>query len=742
MSHRLTLTTIATLAILWSTAPGRASVPAFWRTSTQAAFLEGEVENLSISTSGRVMLGPAIDLVHETTAPFLWSLVETADGSLWIGSGNDGRVTRLDSTGATAGTFDAAELEVHALAPAPDGGVFAATSPDGQIYRVAPDGTATPFFDPDGKYIWSLAVDADGNLFAGTGEKGIIYRITPDGTGDVFYDTKTTNVTALTFDREGRLLAGTASPGRVFRIDADAGAFVLLESGYQEVHSLHVVDDGRIYATAVSGGRPPDSSAPARPASSQPQPVATVSTEITITAVGSPGVLSAASQSSSRASSGYSGAVFRIETDGVWDTVWKSTEDAPYDVTFDADGGLLIGTGSSGKIYRVEGEPADVTLLARAEGQQVTRFLRTTAGGHYFTTSNPGKLFRLSTARADEGTYTSTVQDATTIATWGSLRWSASTPEDARLEFVTRSGNTATPDDTWSDWSGPYTDEAGEQIDSPKARYLQWRARFVGGTSSPELLSVVAAYLERNLRPEITTLVVHPAGVVFQQPFNGSDVPIAGLEAGPPGTPGSPPAVGGQPAAQPLGRRVYRKGLRSFGWTASDPNQDQLEYDVLYHAEGATDWTVLRRELTAPIFAWDTSSVPDGTYAVKIVASDSPSNSPGSALSGERVSPPVDVDNAPPTIALGRARRDGDRVVVPFTVRDAQSAVERVEFSLDSNDWHVVYPTDGIPDSRVEAYEVVIANADVTRIIIRATDDMKNVTTDVSVAPPLDDARP
>lgn len=733
--------------MVWTTVPGRASVPTFWRTSTQDGFLEGEVENLSISASGRVTLGPAIELVHETTAPFLWALVETADGSLWIGSGNDGRVIRLDATGATAASFDAAELEVHALAPAPDGGVFAATSPDGQIYRVAPDGTAAPFFDPDGKYIWSMAVDADGNLFAGTGEKGVIYRITPDGEGESFYDTKATNVTALAFDAEGRLLAGTASPGRLFRIDRDANAFVLLESGYQEIQSLHSADDGRIFATAVSGRRPTGSSTTPSAPATQPQAVATVSTSVTITAVGS---LSAqtptTSQSGTNGSSGLSGAVFRVEPDGVWDTVWESNEDSPYDVTFDAAGGLLIGTGRAGKIYRVMGEPADVTLVGRAEGQQVTRFLSAASGQHYFTTSNPGKLFRLSTARATEGTYTSTAQDAGTIATWGTLRWTATTPGDTRLEFSTRSGNTATPDDTWSAWSGAYTDGAGQQIDSPKARYLQWRARFIGGASSPELLSVVAAYLERNLRPEVTTLTVHPAGVVFQQPFTGGDVPIAGLEEGPPGTPGSPPTLEGQPATQPLGRRVYRKGLRSFGWTAADPNDDDLEYAVLYRAEGDSAWTRLRDELTNPIFAWDTSSVPDGTYVVKIVATDGRSNSPGSALAGERVSAPFDVDNAPPIIELGQARRDGDRVIVPFSVRDSHSAVQRVEFSLDSNDWRVVYPTDGIPDSRREEYQLVIvdpvdpgdtAAGGVAQVIIRATDEMNNATTDVSVTPAI-----
>ena len=44
--------------------------------------------------------------------------------------------------------FDSAELEVHALAPAPDGGLFVATSPDGKITRSTATAQATTFFEP------------------------------------------------------------------------------------------------------------------------------------------------------------------------------------------------------------------------------------------------------------------------------------------------------------------------------------------------------------------------------------------------------------------------------------------------------------------------------------------------------------------------------------------------------------------------------------------------------------------
>ena len=150
------------------------------------------------------------------------------------------------------------------------------------------------------------------------------------------------------------------------------------------------------------------------------------------------------------------GAIYRIRPDGLWDILWESAEDSPYDLTFDASGALIVGTGRNGKLYSLSGDPTTATLLMQAAAQQVTGFARDSKGNVIYATSNPGKVFRLSPQRAAEGTYTSLVRDAQTVADWGTLSWRASVPAGGRVDVFTRSGNTATPDDTWSAWSGPY----------------------------------------------------------------------------------------------------------------------------------------------------------------------------------------------------------------------------------------------------------------------------------------------
>jgi sugar lactone lactonase YvrE len=706
------------------------ATPGFWEAATQADFLRGEVERLSIDEHGRLMLGPDVRSIHDPGAPFVWTAAPGADDSTFLGTGNDGKVIRVDRSGAASVFFDSGEMEVHAIAAIPGGGVYVGTSPEGRIYKVDARGQSTPFFDPDDKYIWSLAVDPKGVVYAGTGEKGVVYRITPGGKGAPFFSSKTTHATALAFDGSGQLLVGTGSPGRVFRIDAQGKGFLLLDTTYQEIKALRVDPKGVLYVAAQSGrpaqgGEPTPLNLTTEPAPAAPVP--TVSSEITSIAIidvpvtpqppGSP-----AAQTDRR---GPTGAVYRVLPDGLWDQLWESRDEAPYDVAIDGDGGLLVATGGRGKIFRLAGEPMRPTLLTRLGAQQVTTIQRV-ANRVLVTTANPGGLFAISTARADSGSYESDVKDARMVATWGTVAWHATTPAGTRVEIRTRSGNTRTPDDAWSDWSAPYANPEGSPITSPKARYLQWRAVLSGKGETPVLTSISAAYQQRNVRPEVTSVTVHPAGVVFQKPFSTGEAEIAGFDAE---TVERRMANSGNTASAPaLGRRTYQKGLQTLVWKAEDENGDELLYDVFYRREGETAWKLLKGGLSDSILVWDTASAPNGSYVLKVVASDQASNPAETALKGERESASFDVDNSPPAVTVGTLRREGSSIVVPFSVRDTDSPVTRVEYSLDAQRWQAAFPQDGILDGRQEQFALRLDAATAGRtLVIRATDAMNNV---------------
>jgi sugar lactone lactonase YvrE len=728
--HRRPLVLAAVLFICGTAAAASAALPTFWQVSTESELLRGEVENLAIDSFGRLTLGPTSTTIYDASAPFLWTIVTAPDGSIYAGSGNEGQVYRIDSSGKGSVFFDTEELEVHAIAPAPNGGIYVGTSPDGKIYKVDASGKGSVFFDPGDKYIWSLVVDRAGNVYAATGDKGVIYKITPDGKGTPFYDTKATHAMALAFDRDGRLLAGTESPGRVFRIDASGKPFVLLDSSYGEIRTIRVDLNGNIYVAAVSGrsGGSLDRSQPSAP---EPPPqvlTPNVSTEITVVAIAESPVSSSQPSSSAPARSGPSaGALYRIQPDGASDLIWESREDVPYDVAFETGGALLVATGNKGKIYRLSGDPYQPTLVARANAQQVTSLLPEREGRILVATSNPGRLIRMSAQKAERGTYTSDVRDAQTVAMWGTIKWQEA-PGGGRIEIATRSGNTRTPDETWSDWTAPYSDRDGSPITSPRARYLQWRAVLIATKGdAPFLTSVTAAYLPRNLRPRVTSITIHPPGTVFQRPFP-IDPEIAGFEGELPERKAAAAAQGGTGSTPSLGRRAYQKGLLTLVWRAEDDNRDDLAYDVLYRREGETSWKPLRRGMTEAILVWDTSSVPNGRYFIRVVASDAPSNSPSTALAGAMESTSFDIDNTPPVITVTGVKREASRTTITFDVRDANSAVQKADYSLDGDRWQTIYPKDGIADSRFEQFELVLdGDAGARGVILRAADTLNNV---------------
>jgi sugar lactone lactonase YvrE len=705
--------------------------PGFWEAATQAEFLRGDVENLSIDEHGRLMLGPEMQRVNDPSVPFIWAVLPASDGGFFLGTGNDGKVMRVDKSGASSVFFDSGEMEVHALAPGPNGSLYVGTSPDGRIYKVDARGQGTPFFDPEDKYIWSLAVDAKGVVYAATGDKGIVYRITPDGKGDRFFATKATHAISLAVDSNFQLLVGTGSPGRVFRIDAAGKGFLLLDTTYQEIKALRLDAKGVLFVAAQSGRAAGGEDRPEPLPTETPRApvVPTVSTEITsFTIIDVPVTPQPASQSSSGADRrGPTGAIYRVLPDGLWDQLWESRDEAPYDVAFDANGALLVATGGKGKIFRLSGDPMRPTLLTRVSAQQATMFHRA-ADRTYVITANPGLLLALSASRAERGAYESEVRDARIVATWGTLSWRAVTPAGTRVELSTRSGNTRIPDEAWSDWSAPYTEANGSAITSPKARYLQWRAVLSSKGESPVLTSVTAAYQQRNVRPELASITVHPPGVVFQKPFSTGEAEIAGFDEEtvekrigsnntPTGTPGTPS----------LGRRTYQKGLQTFVWKGEDQNNDELTYDVFYRREGETTWKLLKGGLSDTILVWDTASAPNGSYVLKVVASDAKSNPADAALKGERESNSFDIDNAPPIVTLGVPRRESTTIVVPFEIRDLDSPLNRVEYSLDAQRWQGAFPQDGILDSRHEQFLLRLDGSAAGRtLVIRATDAMNN----------------
>ena len=310
--------------------PVHAGQPAIWETSGRTELLKGDARGVSISDTGVLMLSPKLTEVFNTQQTYIWSSTVDNQGNVFLGTGHDGKTYKIPAGGGTGALlYDAAELDVTALAVGRDGAVFAGTSPDGKVYRIASDGKAEVYFDPGDKYIWSLAVMSDGSLAVGTGDSGKLYRVRAAGANpdsSLLVSTNQTHVISLAVTPQGDLIAGTDSGGLVLRVSPEGKTFALFDTQLREIHALAPAADGSIYALALSDAAS-STRAPSTPAITSPQPSegATPSTSVTITPLDETGAPLTSGPTRSRSDvSNARSAVFRILPDGATDVVWSS----------------------------------------------------------------------------------------------------------------------------------------------------------------------------------------------------------------------------------------------------------------------------------------------------------------------------------------------------------------------------------------------------------------------------------
>ncbi|HXJ96301.1 MAG TPA: hypothetical protein VMT20_25980 [Terriglobia bacterium] len=713
-------------ALLWG------SETQFWQVGSFEEFLHGNLQGVSLGHEGALELAPATEAFFDPEQTLALSLAADRTGHLYIGTGHEGKVFRVDSEGHGKLIFRAPQPEILAVAAGPQGDIYAASSPDGKIYRVTADGKSSVFFDPKAKYIWSLAFDSQGRLYAGTGDSGVIYQIDPEGKGRVFFESRQTHIICLAFDRDGNLLAGSDPDGLVFRITPQGAGFVIYKADFPEIHALALDSEGRIYAAALGGaGSMPNAPFLAAPVTPVPQ-----TAPITVTVTASGGELPAedsdkskgqgqqptpqpapprqapqrerSSPSFNRAGPGMPapavplgrGALVRISPDSSVDTLWSSDKQSIFGLALEGQN-VLFSTDGSGQIFRLSpsSDGPRLTLVTETREALATRLL-VEGSNVYVTTSDVAKLFRVATAPAREGAYESPVKDTKFISRWGNLTWRAEVPAGCSLEFYTRAGNSETPDRTWSEWNGPYTNPDNSRITSPAARYIQWKAAFKGpGGSSPLLDDVTLGYLNQNLPPAIRSLEVSTAG-------SRTGIGGGGVQSG-----GQTLNVEGSGAGFSAGLVTAGKKVpTTFNWQADDPNGDRLVYSLYLKAADERDWHLVKDRLHETSYTLDPNAIPDGEYQARLVASDEESNPPSQARRSELVSSPFWIDNTPPRVDVTEQHLEGMSAEVHFRASSNLSPLRSAETSLDGGEWRPVGADDGIIDSRTESFTIRLSS--------------------------------
>lgn len=693
----------------------------FWRFETSRDFLAGESDGVSIGPEGQVRLAPAASNLHESEQPFVWSIAPDGAGGVIAGGGAQGTLIRIRD-GASEVLADTGEVGIHAVAVGTDGTIFFASAPGGSVQRLQPGGERGVFFQPEARYVWAIVPEPGGSILVATGMPGSVIRVQPSGTAETIFTTKEENVTALHRGADGTIHLGTEPSGIVFRIDGASGAMALYDSPLAEIRALALNAAGEVFAAAVAesgtAAAAGAGAAPSPPEASAPSAGVVATTSFRV--LGTAGAAPRAGQAATPAN-GQAGALYRIAPSGAARTIWESATDRPLSLAMLRDERLLLGTGDRGRVYRLTRD-GDVTLLFRADSEQVTAAV-SEGGVTLLGASNPGRVLEISASPRTEGSYLSRVLDAGGAARFGRISWDVRTPPGSAVSVETRTGNSAEPDETWSDWVPATADAA---IGSPAARFLQWRATLRSdGSSSPELASLEAAYLPVNLAPRVTAITLHPPGLAFEEVLNSSAPRLQGMTDRPETTDAARRGRSGSAFPVGSGRQLYLHGVRTATFRAQDPNGDRLRYRISYRRQGDVPWQPLRSGLSETIVAWDTSTMPDGRYELQVEAEDSPDNPPGETLTGIRTSRPFTVDNTPPVVSDLTVGADG---AIRFGARDGGSPIRRASVSVDGGPARVLRPVDGIADSPSEDYDVRLEDfpEGAGSVVVKVEDDMGN----------------
>jgi hypothetical protein len=669
----------------------------------QSDFTDGKLQSVKIDADGLITLANALKSVASfPEESSIWSLAADAGGTLFAGTGNEGRIYRMDPGKEPVLVFDSPEVAILCLVCGPKGSVFAGTAPGGLIYEISPKSPPAVFARTGEHYVWDLVLDSKGTITAATGDKAKIVQFDKTGNQITSHPFEVNHVRSLATCGTD-ILAGTADPAAVYRLTGD-DLQVLYDAKEREINRIITLSNGNIFFSAISSSairgleiKPGMALEPGLPANGNKE----VST------------------------------LYRIASDGIVEPWWRTSAVPIFDIA-QVDGHPWVACGTKGFLFEVTG-PDQASLVSSLSDLPVLTILPDTSG-LILGTSTTASIMKLTRKLNEEGTYESETYDGETLCNWGTLDYTALHEADGSITIETRSGNREHPDELWSDWTNLKQDGSVSRIQSPPARYLQWRVTLnrKPNSASPSLECVVFSVSKPNRSPRIRALQIYPAkkgvfveqaiasGKVYRQEFSdGTRLEylvrpqngVAGIDKG---------------------QWFKLRGMRTIRWVAQDPDRDRLDFEVAISPFGMQQWTVLESEYSLPIYSFDSTAFPDGQYEVRITATDGLSKPKGQALSTTKLSKAFIIDNTAPSIQVKTTSPEDKPGTVHIIgwVTDNLDRITQLEYSFNAEKWYPFICKDGIIDSREERIDLVIPlETHPVKIFLRVTDAHENVTT-------------
>jgi len=243
---------------------------------------------------------------------YIWDLALDPKGQLYVATGDQGQIFRVDSKGNSTVFFKSDEAHIRVLAFDGKGNLIAGSDGSGLIYRISPAGDAFVLYSAPKKEITALAVDAAGNIYAaGVGEKtrpypgqpgaapppqpapvvpsghgtvpiapaiaqagmvgfnvgavpmppfpsapgSEVYQIAPDGSPRRIWSSHEDIVYALSFNEQGHLLAGSGNKARIYTIESNGDYIDLLKASATQVTAFTKGPKNGLYVATSNLGK-------------------------------------------------------------------------------------------------------------------------------------------------------------------------------------------------------------------------------------------------------------------------------------------------------------------------------------------------------------------------------------------------------------------------------------------------------------------------------------------------------
>jgi sugar lactone lactonase YvrE len=672
---------------------------------------KGKTDNVVVSSEGTLQIGPSSELLAQKLKD-AWTIntvVADPKGALYLGTSPngvifkyaDGKLTKVYPADANSALLSASKKAAetnkpqdsnasaaqqyltneHIFAMAMDAGGRLLAGVSGRtckLLRFDAKGDCRTVFEPnDTKYIFAVALDEVGNIYLGTGPKGKIYRLNPFGAKpEMIYESTDKNILSLAIGADGSVYAGSDERGLVYKIDpANKKAVVLYDAEQSDITSLLLDAEGNIYAAATSatpvkGAMPQTESPSGRPEIKSEVPAKRTSDGSVQVQVAN--IIKKPTEEeqtklkaaiTKTAPPSQASHVYKINKEGFVTDVFQ--ESAVFFGLARQNNYLLLATGSSAQLLRIDPEAQTKEVLYKDEQASQITAVTVVGDDAYIGTANPAKLIKIEKSLAKEGTYTSALIDAGQPARWGKLQITADMPAKTFVKVSARTGNVSDVNDpTYSPWSAPRSVNEPVQLDVPQGRFCQYKLILNGsGKTTPVIREIAVPYMVPNLPPQVESVNV------------GAD----------------------------------KAGIFKITYKATDRNNDKLLYQIDIRQIGRANWLKIKDDLETENFDWDSRTVEDGRYEIRVTASDKRSNTTTTAMEDSRISDPVVVDNTPPAIKSPVATVKDKTATIKFTAVDALSAIGSVSYTVDSDaDWNGTLPDDLVYDTTSEDFTIVI----------------------------------